>query len=624
LTTTHRRTLIAATLAALIAAPLSASAAEVWVASASEKIRPSEQARPATAARIAAARNEFESFQVVVTGPASRVSASVGSLTGPGEIGGVKLFRAELIDVRTPSALDGATGRWPDALVPDVDDVVGEKRNAFPFDVSAGESRAIWVEVFVPPGSKPGTYTGEVKVTSAEGEARIPVQLQVWDFDLPATSSLKTHFGLSYGVVGRGHGGVAQGDPEAALRARYGQMGLDHRISLSGVADDGFHRDYAHFDRHYRPLVDGTSPTRLAGAKLTTVKYVGDRTSVEEHRAWAERAKAQGWFDRLFDYTCDEPPLTCSWADIATRTRAVHAADPAFRTLVTTTVDHAEEQGVVDGIDILVPVVNWMDDRPGTRFAGPQRANYDEFLGSGATKELWLYQSCMSHGCGGTVDIGNPSDADRAHTGWPTYMIDASAVRNRAMEWLSFLEDATGELYWESAYAYNKDMWRDQWDFSGNGDGTLFYAGTPARIGGQTHVPVASIRLKMIREGMEDYEYLLMLANAGGADAARKVARDLFPNPYSTEVAPEAVMAAREALAVQILAAQGKAPVVSDGGPASGPDLGGIAGSPGIAGGAGGDGGGGCGSTGGSGAGAVLAVPFLLAAAAWRRRRVAA
>jgi len=611
LTTTHRRTLIAATLAALVAAPAAASAADVWVASASEKIRPSEKARPSTEAHIAAARNEFESFQVIVSGPASRVSASVGKLTGPGEISDVKLYRAELIDVRTPSALDGATGRWPDALVPDVDDVVGEKRNAFPFDVNAGESRAIWVEVFVPPGTRPGAYRGEVKVTSAEGEAKIPVQLQVWDFELPSTSSLRTHFGLSYGVIGRGHG-VATGDAEAALRARYGQMGLDHRISLSGLADDGFHRDYAHFDRFYKPLVDGSAPTRLDGAQLTTVKYVGDRTSVAEHQAWANRAKEQGWFDRLFDYTCDEPPLTCSWADITTRANAVHAADPDFRTLVTTTVDHAEEKGVLAGIDILVPVINWMDDRPGTTFAGDQRPHYDGFLASGKTKELWLYQSCMSHGCGGTVDIGNPSDADRAHTGWPSYMIDASAVRNRAMEWLSFAEYASGELYWESAFAYTKDMWADQWDFSGNGDGTLFYAGTPSRIGGQTHIPVASIRLKMIREGMEDYEYLVMLAKAGGAEAAHQVARDLFPNAYATEVAPEKVMSAREALAVRILAAQGKPAVATDGSPANASGL------PGA------EGGGGCGSTGGSGAGALLAVPFLLAAVNRRRRRTAA
>jgi hypothetical protein len=166
-------------LAALALAPLAAHAAEVWVAGATEKIRPDAKPRATTDASLEAARNEFEAFQVVVSGPASgvRVEAAPLGSTGGGAIADVKLYREDLIDVHQPSALDGATGRWPDALVPDVDDVVGEKRNAFPFDVRDGESRAVWVEYHVPAGAKPGVYKGGVKVTSAEGEAQVPVTL---------------------------------------------------------------------------------------------------------------------------------------------------------------------------------------------------------------------------------------------------------------------------------------------------------------------------------------------------------------------------------------------------------------------------------------------------------------
>ena len=133
---------------------------------------------------------------------------------------------------------------------------------------------------------------------------------------------------------------------------------------------------------------------------------------------------------------------------------------------------------------------------------GQNRTKYDGFLSQSQQKELWLYQSCMSHGCGGTVDIGNPSDSDQYFTGWPTYMIDASAVRNRSMEWISFLEDATG-IYWESAFAFNHDA-REPVGLR-NGDGIA--RASPARIGGSTDIPVASIRLEDIREGMEDYEH---------------------------------------------------------------------------------------------------------------------
>ena len=597
---TTRRALIAA----LLTAPLAASAADVWVAGSTEKIRPDATARQTTEAKIAAARNEFEAFQVVVTGGAKQVSARASALEGPGKLDDVKLYREDLMDVQNASAVDGGLGRWPDALVPDVDDVVGEKRNAFPGDVNAGESRAIWSEVRIPPDARAGIYKGEVVVSSSEGEAKIPVTLTVWDFTLPATSSLRTHFGLMYGSVAAGHGVDPYDDSQ--LRARYAQLGLDHRISLSGVADDGHQGDFGHFDQYFAPLMDGTASTRLPGAKLTTLKYVGDATNVDEHKKWADYTKGKGWFDRLFDYTCDEPPLTCSWDQITERTNAVHAADPGFKTLVTTQVWDAQDHGVADGIDIMVPVVNWMDDKPGaSNHAGDQRSLYDGFLSKSKQRELWLYESCMSHGCGGTVDIGNPSADDRYFTGWPSYMIDASASRNRAMEWISFLEGATGELYWESAFAFTHDAWSNQWDFSGNGDGTLFYPGTPDRIGGTTHIPVASIRLKMIREGMEDFEYLKLLADAGHADEAKAIARTLFANAYSTDVAPDKVMAAREQLAAKILAAQGKpmsaVSAVGAGGLASG----------------------GCGSAGGFGAGALLVLPVLAAMAGIRRRRTA-
>jgi hypothetical protein len=593
---TTSRALLAAVLSL---APLAAMAGDVWVASATEKIRPDAKARPDTQAQITAARNEFAAFQVVITGPAKNVSAQASDLTGPATIDGVKLFRVDLIDLSRPSALDGGTGRWPDALVPDVDDVVGEKRNAFPFDVPAGESRAIWVEVHVPSGAASGVYSGTVTVSSDQGQAKIPANLTVWDFTLPSTSSLRTAFGLSYGTTATGHG--VSGDAHAEVRARYGQLALDHRISITGISDDGSKFSPGHFDQFYGPLIEGTANTQLEGAKLTAVKYIGDRNSVDDHKTWAGHAKSKGWFDRLFDYTCDEPPLTCAWTDIPGRAKAAHDADPDFKTLVTTQIWDAQDHGVANDIDIMVPVVNWIDDKPGSATAGDQRQRYDGFL-QGKDKELWLYQSCMSHGCGGTVNMGSPSDSDKYYTGWPTYMIDASASRNRAMEWISFLEGATGELYWEVAFAYPHNAWSNQWDFAGNGDGTLFYPGTPSKIGGKTDIPVASIRLKMIRAGMQDYEYLKALSDAGDPELARKIARDLFPNAFTTDVAPEKIDEARSQIATRLAQLQGKSvPSGQSAGQGSG-------------------GGGGCGSSGGFGAGALLALPLLLLAS--RRREL--
>ena len=94
---------------ALLAAG-SASAAQVWAAPAAQKIRPGAQA-PAgatAAAKIAAAKNEFEAVQVVVTGQANGVSMSLESLTDAAghTISGrdVVLYREALINCRSRPA----------------------------------------------------------------------------------------------------------------------------------------------------------------------------------------------------------------------------------------------------------------------------------------------------------------------------------------------------------------------------------------------------------------------------------------------------------------------------------------------------------------------------------------
>jgi len=172
------------------------------------------------------------------------------------------------------SALDGGTGRWPDALVPDVDEVAGERRNAFPFQVAAGETRAIWVEVRVPPSAAPGAYAGSVAVTWDGGAATVPVALTVWPFTLPSTASLKSAFGFTYGAIPAGHG-LGWGDAFAALRARYAAFALDHRVTLSHV-DDGYSA-LDHFDALYGASLDGAAPTRLPGARGRSSGISGPR-----------------------------------------------------------------------------------------------------------------------------------------------------------------------------------------------------------------------------------------------------------------------------------------------------------------------------------------------------------
>jgi len=134
-------------------------------------------------------------------------------------------------------------------------------------------------------------------------------------------------------------------------------------------------------------------------------------------------------------------------------------------------------------------------------------------------------------------------------------MIDYSGVRNRIMSWMSYLYDIQGELYFATNYADGEgDAWENQFYFQGNGDGTLFYPGRPDRIGGTSSIPIESIRLRQIRDGLEDYEYFKLLEQLIGRDEVVNLIRQVATNAYTYSEDPELLLGVRETLAEAIMA----------------------------------------------------------------------
>ena len=107
-----------------------------------------------------------------------------------------------------------------------------------------------------------------------------------------------------------------------------------------------------------------------------------------------------------------------------------------------------------------------------------------------------------------------------------------------------------GELYYSvnESYSHPEDPWTHVRLSGGNGDGTLFYPGQPRGIGGRTDIPIESIRLKLIREGMEDYEYLALLAKLAGRKAADEFAARIVKQANRWEARPELFLDVRRAL----------------------------------------------------------------------------
>ena len=214
-------------LLALIAIPLHAQT--VTAVRSSLKVRQTDKVPAASSIEIRAAGNEFEAFQVVVTAksPLNSVTVSAPTLTLDGSTtvippSEVRVYREQNMYFSQPSNPEGASGWWPDALVPSREDgaaifnnngvwtegaSTGETRNAFPASVSAQKNLVAFVEVHVPANQTAGRYTGTVAVKNGTKTlGMIAVALYVRAFNLPSTSSLPTAFGVSIDHICAAHG----------------------------------------------------------------------------------------------------------------------------------------------------------------------------------------------------------------------------------------------------------------------------------------------------------------------------------------------------------------------------------------------------------------------------------
>jgi|GEM_PF-738844 len=555
---------------------------------------------------LTAAQNEYEPFQIFIAGPASSIDVIVSDLVNgeskipafnsDGRPKNIVLYREHYLNITSLSSSEGQLGYWPDALIPKKDEYFGETRTypgdpltkpAFPFDVASGKKQGVWIDVYVPIGTPPGTYTGTFLVKSGTTTlASIPVSLAVNNFQLPSTPSLKTAYSVGVGPAAQGHYGT-QSITDAQnweLICLYTKELLLNRITNENVIWPAPSWNGTSFNwtlstistscnQRYPEFLTGGDPNllpngKLPGAKATRARLkdrldngqnIGlndpNHQSASYYQQYIQHFADQGWKSQLFYYLWDEPHWnwngsarvcdSSEWPALFTKGKFFKDQALDIPMMVTTSKQAAAAcfssvpGAYSDYIDFWSPGNILVHGKPqGDPDAHPapynqnNRKSYDSGLGIGSTpvvpgsstlREFWWYHACNNHDCGGTNE-----------SGYSTPMADLPNIYSRIFEWLTYQysigyisPDTTAytapgpstELYYETVYAYqswngtplsSNDPWTTIYYFTGNGDGTLFYPGRPNTIGpsGGHHIPISSIRLKMIREGIEDYEYL--------------------------------------------------------------------------------------------------------------------
>lgn len=147
--------------------------------------------------QISSAKNEYESFILVIHPKIRLENLRITPTELFGESGNkigienITIKKVEYVRVTKPTDSYAFAGWWPDPL-PCYDK---------PETIYPAENQPFWITIKVPANSPAGIYSGQVLLNSGEWNLTVPVKLQVWDFILPQTPSMRSGFGMSMSTV---------------------------------------------------------------------------------------------------------------------------------------------------------------------------------------------------------------------------------------------------------------------------------------------------------------------------------------------------------------------------------------------------------------------------------------
>jgi hypothetical protein len=535
--------------------------------------------------KIWSARNEVESFQVVVSAPKENINVvkvEISDLVGPKgskiEKENIRLFREEYVRVRmsTPRA-ELPPGLYPDPLVPFINPVTnkpieplnrrskrwgepaitrGYDMYAVPFEVFKGQNQAIWADLFVPKNIPAGLYSGQIRVLAKGGiSEQISINVTVWDFTLPDGPTHRNHFG-SFGNVARYFKIQRNSDRFRQIEMRYCQAMSEHRINppiprymLPRTNDDGSleiiperHKALKEFitKLHVTDFEIPRAPfARLPSSTLRpdykTISPANRNKAQRYYRQFYQYLKDNGWEEGAYVYMLDEPNLRENYEQVIVLGRLVHEAVPQLKCLVVeqTYLQDRSWPDIDPAVDIWCPLWSFID-----------RKTIDEKLTHG--DEVWSYTALVQR-----APLYHPRYQTVKELDPPYWHIDRPLIVYRVPTWINYQYDITGLLYWSTvttviepwsnpAFAHPRHY---------NGGGFLFYPGLPCGIDG----PIISMRMKNLRDGMEDYEYFAILERLADKKTVKKIIDTIAPNWWDFSKDSDEYLSAREKIAQQIV-----------------------------------------------------------------------
>jgi hypothetical protein len=547
----------------------------VWAVPAERKVLPADKVEASnvvwsksnTKINVSGAGNEHVPFQVIITSPvppgrrpkpaggffitSSDLRSKSGKTIPQSQI---NFYLEHYIMLYAKSGPVGSAGTWPDALAP-----VKEPFN-MATQYAVVKNRPVWVDIKVPASAEAGLYSGSITVTQNKKIiATLNVELKVYGFSIPEKTSLVTYMNISRSWMSRFYHKESSSAEMDKLTQTYYDFLYEHRMEpwfndqlAPKVTINGDKANVKFDDARYDYYLSKLKSNRVL---LETMPHDLSSQVKDKKFSASFNAKVKSYLSQVYSYfdkhgwkkslvfnsPIDEPNTKEDYEETREWAKLVHESAPGIPFLatespVTDDPEWGELTGLVNNFSI-----------HGNALNDPQvkRAIKTEQAKGG---EMTWYISC---------DQIYPQ---------PNYFIDAPAMDPVMVPWITESYKMTGILYWAANFwTETPNPWLDAVTFiSGylcsdgyvlNGEGSLLYPGDYVkRYTGQPDVngPVSSIRFELLREGIEDYDYIQLLKQAGQNEFADAVVGKMVIDVSTFSRNVDELYAARKAMAEQL------------------------------------------------------------------------
>ena len=431
-------------------------------------------------ASISLSKNEYESFQVIVNNGGDMLKSAHLELSDfVNQETGDKIDKANItwrivgyVPTIKPYYPVKYVGLWPDPLMPSAK-----------IDIEPEKTQPFWVTVYIPSNAGAGDYKGYVKVIADDMRPHdIPVSVHVYGFTLPVENKLKTAFDF-YPHITKSRYPQKPNESNEAYNSRVNELNekyiinmLKYRINPILNIDPFSEKSLAKVETYRRYGFKNFSIGKKGGTFGNNWPKTDEEIEklLPLYKSYGETLKTNKMLEYQYIYTWDEGKV--GNPQVAKICSMIHKAYPQLKNMVCYHGfwDPKENPAWGKDIDIWCFGIEDFDEKKMIAL---------QHIG----KEIWTYIS----GPGGN--------------GSPNLVIDYDSIDYRIAPWLCWKYDIKGLLYWCVNWWPLADPFKTgrntKWEQNGNG--LLYYPGEDG--------PIASLRLEILRDGIEDYEYLAIL-----------------------------------------------------------------------------------------------------------------